>query len=286
VSWDVLRSADGVPALFTGAEGERTLDVVVKSIRVRAQGVSPAMPAPVMTFGAGPALAPNLFTRIDPPLVTGSPGPIDLGLNTGPLKTVVARGPGLGRGGRVTVLASMDGAAFDEAFFFDRDGQGVQSERIIARYFQVRRDGLGEVTVTLGAEGLFEGNGSEDVFLSAEGRATTLLTEDVLAAFQVPLAAARSARLFVTLAARIRLPTSPDPVSTSLLRVRLGGDPSQPDGDELLEIPIPTGGKEVSLDGVSMPFARPAEPGSIIKVTALAPNGLELPHLGVWIRGA
>jgi len=288
-TWDVLVGIDGTPGLFTGAEGDKTIDAVVQFLRVCTQTAFPTLPPPAIGLGAPPPLSPNFFAALDVPRGPGLGAPLDLLLTAGPIKTIAARGA-LSRSNRATVLVSMDGVRFDEVCTFDRDRQGLFTSRLVARYLRVQRDGSGPpFTVTVGAEGLFEGGGSEDFSLPSDGRGRATCAvgiEEVVAPFTAPLNAARSSRLFADFACRAHLQDAPaEAVGT--IRVRLGGSPSEPDGEILLELPVASAAEDSVFEDVSLPFPRPAEPGSAIKVTLEAPAGvLALSSFTLWLRGA
>jgi hypothetical protein len=277
-TWDILVGKDGTQVFFTsGAEGAKTLDCIVQQVRVRSIGHLPTDQPPSITMGAPPANGTNFFGTLDVP-TTGSLGAaLDLGIETGPLKTFIVRGP-VPPGSRYTIQASMDGVKFDEVLLVTSDQQGARSKEVICRFVRVQRNSVGAgPTITVGAEAILEPGGTPDITVSSEREfATDTAAEEILAEYVVPLGAFPLATMALTFAARARIDGGEPPSGS--LRVRLGGTAGQPDGDVLVET-TDVAGTEQSLVVAGPSIPRPATPGSLIKLTGQALAG------SMFVRG-
>jgi hypothetical protein len=284
-TWDILVGEDGTEVFFTsGREGAKTVDSIVQQVRVRAVGSRPEDQQPSITMGAPPATGTNFFGTLDVP-ATGTLGaPLDLGSETGPLKTFILRGP-VPPSARYTILASMDGEKFDEALLFTADQTGARSKEIMCRFVRVQRNVLGlPPTITVGAEAVLEPGGTPDITVSSEHAFETVgAGEEVLAEYVVPLGAFPLPSMALTLAARRRISGEN---GTGSLRVRLGGAPGTPDGDLIVES-ADVAGAEQSVVATSAAFARPVITGTLVKVTGqAAPGSIFVRGFVLWFHNA
>ena len=273
-TWDILvDDNDGTQVLFTSQNsGVKTVDCVVGQVRVRSIRALTTGTPPTITMGVPPALGTNSFGTLDVPAASGSGAVLDLGLSVGPLKTFVLRGAVPERG-RFTVLASMDGVRFDEAMLFTADQQGARSVHVICRFLRVLRGGASgsPPVVAVGAEGLLETGSENSTFASdqtsvddsGEHATSRPGQEEVLAQFTVPVSQLASTSQAVTFSGLSR---RREGAGKSIFRVRLGGQPDQPDGEllALVEDNAP-GDKIVSVVGAA--FNVPTTNAVLLKVT-------------------
>jgi hypothetical protein len=288
-SWDILiDDNDGTQVLFTSQnEGAKTVDCIVEQVRVRGIRNLTSGDGPAITMGAPPALAPNFFGKLDVPAAPGLGAILDLGLTVGPLKTFIVRGAVPERA-RFTVLASMDGARFDEAILFTSDQQGARSVSVMCRFLRVQRTGAGgpPPVLAVGAEPVLEaggsgggGGGPDGPFISfgdeSAKTTTSVDQEEVLEELAVPGTSlpGAAAAVVVSFSALVRKATAAgEPVT---LRLRVGGQPGAADGAELASVQAAST-LEQPLVARSAPIPRPG--AALFKVTGQG-NGLTRPVL-------
>jgi hypothetical protein len=287
VTWDILvDDNDGTQVLFTtGATGAKTVDCIVQDVRVRSIAASAGGQVPSITMGAPPANGPAVIGALDVPPVGGLGAPFDLGLSTGPLKTFMLRGK-VPHGSRYTILASMDGAQFDEVMLFTSDQEGARSRSVMCRFVRVQRAAGGETpTITVGAEALFEPApaglpGSELSIASDRELATVTETdEEVLVEYAVPLPALRSASLVADFSA---LGQAAGADATATFRIRQGGTTGIADGVELAALPC--AGPESLAYVRTDPFSPPTGNATLVKVTGRGAPGARAVLRGFVLR--
>lgn len=276
-TWDILIDEDGTQTLFTSANaGAKSVDCVVEQVRVRRVGGLPSSTPPSITMGAPPALGPSFFGRLDVPGAAGLGAPLDLGLRVGPLKTFVVRGP-VTTGSRFTILASMDGAQFDEVIQYTADQQGARSREVMCRYLRVLRGGaLGPMpAISVGGEAVHEAGGGGATLISSElslasehAYETTGEGEELFAEYLVPLSALDAAELILEFTGLAR---GSGLESQGTFRVRAGGLTGAPDGDEWAA--FSAGNGETNGTGRSGRLPRPTAPATLIKVTGDGQGG-------------
>lgn len=271
-TWDILIDDDGAQALFTsGASGLRSFDCVVDRVRVRSISNGQVAAPPVVSIGATPVIAAPIFGVLDIPPAPGSGTPFDLGLEAGAFKTFILRGA-IPPGSRYTILGSLDGQQFDEALLFTADQQGTRSIDLLCRFLRVDRNGIGATpVVAFGSEGTVEpGSGAAGQAMltipeAGKVSTTSLVAEEVIRQYRVPLSLLNAPSLAVTLTGDAG-PASEGKQLT--FNVRAGGRPDLPDGDVLLAV-TQNGSTDGPIAGTSASFGRPGDPSTLIKVTAL-----------------
>jgi hypothetical protein len=266
-TWDILIDDDGAQALFTnGSLGLRNFDCIVDRVRVRSINNGRVTTAPVVSIGAPPLTSTPIFGVLDVPAASGPGAPFDLGLSAGPFKTFILRGA-IASGSRYTISGSIDGQQFDEALLFTADQQGTQSIDVLCRFLRVDRAGVGATPViAFGSEGTLEPSQASAMLSIAEAAevgSTSLASEEVLRQYRVPLSLLGQPSLLVTLVGDAAPPSEARHVTFS---VRAGGSPDLPDGAVLLTVNHDASGGIVV--GTSVPFLRPTEPSTLIKITA------------------
>lgn len=272
-TWDILIDDDGTQVFFTTQiAGVKSADCVVDLVRVRSERVPDGAVPPVVNMGAPPAIGTNVFGVLDVPPANGVGAPLDLGLSVGPLKTFMLRGA-LPEASRYTILASMDGAQFDEIFFFTADQQWARSIEVMCRFLRVQRAALGNPpAITVGAEGLLEdprdgGGGTgeaDDLSISSDGEYATAsgTEEEVFAEYAVPLSTLRPSSLVLDMSG---IGQASDGQAEVSFRVRLGGTPGVADGIEIVVLDVTgTGGPRVVRSDL---FSLLPEPITLVKVT-------------------
>jgi hypothetical protein len=268
-SWDILVDDDGEQALFTSqAPGVRNFDAIVGQVRVRSIGNSGLSTPPMIALGAPPAVGTPVFGVLDVPSGPGAGAVFDLGLSAGAFKTFILRGS-IPAGSRYSILGSMDGHSFQEVILFTSDQQGARPAAFLCRYLRVQRDAGGPMPViAFGSEGILEagsGGGTSEISIADDGEigTTSVTDEEVLRQYRVPLALLSSASLRATLAAEGRGSEGPRKVT---YRVRAGGSTDAPDGNVVLSLEDDSTGN-VPIESDSVPFARPNDPSTLIKLT-------------------
>jgi hypothetical protein len=268
-SWDVLVGRDGTAIVFAAsAPGPKTIDAVVKAVRVRSVGNRRFATAPSLALGAPPALGTNVFAALDVPTKNGFGAVFDLGLSAGPLKTFTARGT-IPLGGRYAIQGSIDGAHFDDLTLFTGDQDGARSLKATCRFLRVQRLAFGVTApvITVGAEGIFDPAGtSSELTLSdeSERQTTTATAEELLFQFPVPLKSLGAPILAFGFAA---FSVQGAVAGAATFRVRLGGTTLLADGAEVLKI-ADTAASEKSIFGNSAPFPAPSDDVVLVKITA------------------
>jgi hypothetical protein len=281
-NWDVLVGRDGNGIAFASSvPGPKTVDALVKQVRVFSEGNGRVATAPSITMGAPPALGNNVFAGLDVPAATGAGAVFDLGPEVGPLKTFIARGPFPPRS-RYAVQGSIDGTHFDDLALFDADQDGAKSVSVMCRFLRVQRFAFSGVApaIAVGAEGLFDpGVASLELTLSDDGerQTTTATDEEVLFQFPVPLKSLGSPIIGLSLAALSIQGTTP---GTATFRVRLGGAPLAPDGTEILNL-TDAAPFEKSVFGSAAPFPAPSDDVALVKVTGQGDGTLRPAMRGV-----
>ena len=289
-TWDILKDDnDGTEALFLSQNsGAKSVDCIVERVRVRVARALLTSTPPTITMGAPPALGFNFFGKLAVPDAPGIGAVLDLGLNVGPLKTFVLRGPVPERA-RFTIEASMDGVRFDEAMLFTADQQGARSVHVMCRYLRVRRTGAAGPApiVAVGCEPVFEGAGGESGGVAPSGpyisfgdesvKSTSgIFDEEVIEEFVAPpTSVTGAASKVVAWFSGLGRKGSPEGGEVTF-RLRVGGTPRTADGQILATA------KTSSLEpspcvARSGPFERSAP--TLIKVTA-AGNGEAAAVLG------
>jgi hypothetical protein len=266
-NWDILVDDSGQQALFTAqAPGVRTFDCIVDQVRVRSVGNASLGAPPTIALGAPPALGTPVFGVLDMPAAPGVGAPFDLGTSAGAFKTFILRGA-IPPGSRYTVLGSIDGVRFDEVMLFTSDQQGARPIEFFCRFLRVQRAAGGPTPVlAFGTEGILEPTTAPaELSIADPGQVASGSpgAEEVLRQYRVPLALLAPASLRVALAGEGRGPAA---ARTVTFRVRAGGTPDVADGAELLIAPD-VGPGDASLSADSPPFARPADPSTLIKLT-------------------
>lgn len=266
-NWDILVDDSGQQALFTTqAPGIRTFDCIVDRVRVRSVGNASLGAPPTIALGAPPALGTPIFNALDVPNAPGLGAPFDLGLSAGAFKTFILRGA-IPPGSRYTVLGSIDGVRFDEVMLFTSDQQGARPIEFFCRFLRVQRAAGGSTpVVAFGSEGIVEAtSGPAEISIPDGGEVSTSdsSAEEVLRQYRVPLALLATLSLRVALAGEGRGGLAARNVT---FRIRSGGAPDQPDGTELLAV-HDTGAGDTSIAGDSLPFARPSDASTLIKLT-------------------
>jgi hypothetical protein len=275
-TWDILvDDNDGTQVLFASPNaGAKSVDCVVERVRVRSLRTATGGVLPGMTMGAPPSLGANFFGKLHVPEEPGVGNVLDVGLNVGPLKTFVLRGPVAPRA-RFTVQASMDGVRFDEVLLFTADQQGARSARDMCRYLRVHRGGAAgpAPVLAVGCEPVMEASGGPGPGPGGDLGAFTMAfdpkrsvigeTEEVLYEYPVPLASHPGRRLAAQLCAFVSGGMFAGP---STFRVRVGGTPRSSDGVEVAKL-VTSGDERVQVV-LGGPFDRPTEPATLVKITA------------------
>jgi hypothetical protein len=272
-TWDILvDDDDGTQVLYTtGATGVRSVDCMVQQVRVRAIAAALGIDKPSITMGAPPANGTPIFGALDVPRVSGVGASFDLGLATGPLKTFILRGKAA-PGARYSILASMDGSQFDEVLLFTSDQEGARSRSVMCRFVRVQRAAAGPTPViTIGAEGLLvpgiaNAPSSAELSIASERElATVTRNEEVLAEYAVPLSTLNEGRLVLDFSGIGGAVDAMEGGGYAVFRVRQGGTLRTPDGVELAALEL--GPAEMAGAIRSMPFDRPADSATLVKVT-------------------
>lgn len=266
-NWDILVDDSGQQALFTSqSPGVRTFDCIVDRVRVRSAGNSQLATPPTIALGAPPAVGTPLFGVLDMPPGPGVGAPFDLGLSSGAFKTFILRGA-IPPGSRYAVQGSIDGVRFDEVMLFTSDQQGARPVEFFCRFLRVQRAAAGATPVlAFGTEGILEPTtGPAEVSIpdQGEGATSSVGSEEVLRQYHVPLALLTPASLRVALSGEGRGPAA---ARNTTFRVRSGGTADQPDGTALLTVQD-IGPSDAVVSADSPPFARPADPSTLIKLT-------------------
>jgi len=265
----VLLGRDGTAIVFAAsAPGPKTIETVVKNMRVRSVGNSRVATLPSITLGAPSALGTNVFGVLDVPARNGFGLVFDLGLQVGPLKTFTARGS-IPVGSRYAIQGSIDGTHFDDVTLFTGDQDGARSLAVMCRFLRVQRLAFGTTApiITVGAEGLFDPtNPNSELTLcdEAERQATTATDEELLFQFPVPLKSLGAPILAFGFAAFSVQSATP---GTATFRVRIGGTPLRVDGAAVLMITDAVAA-EKSVFGNSDPFPAPVDDVALVKITA------------------
>ena len=266
-----------VPLFTAGSTGVRSVDCIVQQVRVRSIAAPTGIEKPSITMGAPPANGTPIFGSIDVPRVAGVGAPFDLGLSTGPLKTFILRGK-LSPGARYSILASMDGSQFDEVLLFTSDQEGARSRSVMCRFVRVQRAAAGTAPIiTVGAEGLLEPTGSgtgpsAELSIASERELGTVTSdEEVLAEYAVALSALNAGSLVLDFSAIGGVVGAIEGGSDATFRVRQGGALKAPDGIELVALGL--GGAEMTGGARSLPFNRPTDVATLVKVTGQGSAG-------------
>jgi len=269
-TWDVLVGRDCTAIVFAGSSpGPKTIETVVKNMRVRSVGNSRITAPPSITLGAPPAPGANVFGVLDVPTRNGVGAVFDLGTQVGPLKTFTARGSIPARS-NYAVQGSIDGTHFDDVTLFTGDQDGVRTIAVMCRFLRVKRSAFGAIApiITVGAEGLFDPTGPASSELTicdeAERHTSAASGEEVLFQFPAPLKSIGAPILAFSFAAFSLQGTSP---GTATFRIRVGGATGTADGAEVLRL-TDTGAAEKSIFGNSAPFPAPSDDVALVKVTA------------------
>jgi len=283
-NWDVLVGRDGNGIAFAASiPGPKTVDALVKQVRVRSAGNGRVATAPSITMGAPPALGNNVFGALDVPSATGAGAVFDLGAEVGPLKTFVARGA-FPPSSRYAVQGSIDGTHFDDLALFDADQDGVKSVSVMCRFLRVQRFAFSGVapSISVGAEGLSDPSvASLELTLSEDGerQTTTATDEEVLFQFPAPLKGLGAPIIGFSLAA---LSIQGTTAGTATFRVRVGGAPLAADGAEVLKI-ADAAASEKSVFGSATPFPAPTDDVALVKVTAQGDGAVRPAMRGVTL---
>lgn len=281
-TWDILLDdGDGTEALFRAqSSGAKSVDCIVSKVRVRVVGGPPNIAPPSITMGAPLVKAPHTFGVLDVPARNGLGSPFDLGVAGGALKTVTLRGS-IPQGGRYTILASMDGQQFDEAFLFTSDRKGARSRSLMCRYLRVSRAAAGQAPViAVGAEaavssgsgdgGGESGYGASSLTLAHSGMVGTTGTsgEELLCEYLVHLAQLPGSALDVRFSGLTATPPTAEAPGAGSLLLRLGGTPGKLDGTLIGTVNLAgqPDGAETSLDVVGA--ARPGTSRALVKLSA------------------
>ena len=82
-TWDVLLGRDGTAVVFAGrAPGPKTVESIVKNVRVRSVGNGSLTTPPSLALGAPAALGTNVFGALDVPASSGFGAVFNLGLQS------------------------------------------------------------------------------------------------------------------------------------------------------------------------------------------------------------
>jgi hypothetical protein len=267
-TWDVLLGRDGTAVVFAGrAPGPKTVETIVKNVRVRSVGNGSLTTPPSLALGAPAALGTNVFGALDVPATSGFGAVFDLGLQAGPLKAFTARGP-IPPGARYAIQGSIDGVNFDDVAFFGSDQEGARSVVVMCRFLRVQRVAFGTVApvITVGAEGLFDPTtAASELTLcdEAERQTATATDEELLYQFPVPLKSLGAPILGFGFAAFSIQGATP---GTATFRVRVGGTTLVTDGAAVLTVTDAVA-SEKSLFGNSTPFPSPTDDVALVKIT-------------------
>ena len=271
-TWDVLLGREGTAVVFAArVPGPKTIEAVVRNVRVRSVGNGRVLTPPSITLGAPPALGANVFAALDVPAKNGFGAIFDLGLEVGPLKTFTARGS-ISGGGRYAIQGSIDGTHFDDVALFTGDQDGARSVAVMCRFLRIQRLAFGATSpvITVGAEGLFDPTpsattpGSELTLCDeAERQTTTATDEEILFQFPAPLKSLGAPILGFGFAAFSVQGATP---GTATFRVRVGGTTLAADGAEVLKV-TDAAASEKSIFGNSAPFPAPIDDVALVKVT-------------------
>jgi hypothetical protein len=266
--WDVLVGKDGNGITFAGsAPGPKSIEAMVKQVRVRSAGNGRVATAPSITLGAPPALGTNVFAALDVPIATGFGTVFDLGAEVGPLKTFVARGSIPARS-RYAVQGSIDGTHFDDLALFTGDQDGARTVSFMCRFLRVQRAAFSGVApaITVGAEGLFDPTATAtDLTLGDDEERQTVSATDEEVLFQVPVPL-KSMGAPILAFAFAAFSVKSDPTGTATFRVRIGGTPLAPDGAAVLTL-TDAAPAEKSVFGNSTPFPAPTDDVTLVKIT-------------------
>jgi len=166
----------------------------------------------------------------------------------------------------------MDGAQFDQVLLSTSDQEGARSRSVMCRFVRVQRAAAGPTpVVTIGAEGLVEPSGtlagpSAELSLASERELATLTAdEEVLAEYAVPLSALNASRLVLDFSGIGGAIGVIEGGGDAVFRVRQGGTLKLPDGIELAALGL---GRAEMVGAIrSMPFDRPSDAATLLKVT-------------------
>jgi hypothetical protein len=279
-AWAMLFGRDRAQGLFTGSRSiARTVDGVVKELRVRALGTRGVAPPAAIDVGALPACAENVFATVPAPAGAGLGKPVDLGADVGLEKTFILAGR-LPPGVRYSLLASVDGEHFGEILRLP-SGQLDRARTVsaVCRYLRIESAGRGAgPAVTVGARGLARlsdsgggdpgtGDARSQISLSDEGAVTTDSSPDeqVLREYFVPLAELSGRRGFEATLAGFFAADGPGS-SGVLFKLRIGGRSGKADGDTLVELEEQSTGCPRSV--TERVRTHLTESASLIKLTA------------------